>query len=161
MKYQGYFLTRIVSYQDNGSAIKLEKNETKSAGDRSRHVNIRYYFVKDIIQCEKIEVQHCPTEIMISDFLTKPLQGGLFKRLRDTIMGLILFQAEEHVDNIESWGKLAPGNQIDGRGIETKSTGGSDPKETDPASRAVDIVIKTKGTRENDHEERDLANGGS
>ena len=35
---------------------------------------------------------------MIADYLTKPLQGGLFKRMRDTIMGLIPFPTEEHVE---------------------------------------------------------------
>ena len=99
LQHQGYKVTRNLFYQDNQSAIKIEKNGMKSCGDKSRHVNIRYFFIKDILSREDIEVKHRGTELMISDYLTKPLQGGLFRRLRDTIMGLILFPPEEHVGN--------------------------------------------------------------
>ena len=34
-----------------------------------------------------MEIKYCPTENMIADFFTKPLQGALFNRLRDVIMG--------------------------------------------------------------------------
>jgi len=37
---------------------------------------------------EKIEIKYCPTEQMIADFFTKPLQGSLFKRFKRVIMGL-------------------------------------------------------------------------
>ena len=43
-------------------------------------------------------VNHCPTEIMIADYLTKPIQGTLFKKLRDVIMGIAPFPMEEHVE---------------------------------------------------------------
>ena len=99
LQYQGYKVVRNLFYQDNESAIKIETNGMKSCGDKSRHVNIRYFFIKDIISREDIEIKHRGTELMISDYLTKPLQGGLFRRLRDTIMGLILFPPEEHVGN--------------------------------------------------------------
>ena len=41
---QGYDLTRNVYYQDNMSAMKIEKNGRKSCGDKSRHIHIRYFF---------------------------------------------------------------------------------------------------------------------
>ena len=80
-------------YQDNQTTIKLEENEMKSSGDRTRHINIRYFFTKDIFSGENIKVQHRSTKIMILDYLTKSLQGGVFRRMRDTIMGLISFPA--------------------------------------------------------------------
>ena len=43
--------------------------------------------MKDRLQSENIEVKYCPTEKMIADFFTKPLQGNLFKRFRDIILG--------------------------------------------------------------------------
>ena len=97
MKDQGYPITRKVFYQDNTSAIHIEKNGTVSSSARSRHINIRFFFIKDILKRENIDVKHCPTERMIADFFTKPLQGKLFRYLRDIVMGLAPFPMEERV----------------------------------------------------------------
>ena len=37
---------------------------------------------------KEIEVEWCPTKDMVGDFMTKPLQGSHFRRLRDLIMGM-------------------------------------------------------------------------
>ena len=102
---QGYKMDKSVFYQDNESAIKLEKNGMKSCGDKSRHIKIRYFFIKDILENEKIELRHCRTERMIADFLTKPLQGTHFTRMRDIIMGQCPFPVEERVENYEIKGE--------------------------------------------------------
>ena len=73
----------------------------KSCGNKSRHINIRYFFIKDILKNEKIDLRHCKTEVMLADFLTKPLQGSAFKRVRDIIMGNATFTVEERVGNRE------------------------------------------------------------
>jgi hypothetical protein len=70
------------------SAMLLETNGRASAGQRSRHINIRYFFIKDRIANGDITLLHCPTEQMIADFFTKPLQGHLFRKFRDIIMGI-------------------------------------------------------------------------
>ena len=95
---QGYDLTRNVFYQEIMSAMKIEKNGRKSCGDKSRHFYIRYFFIKDILKNEGIELKHCSTERMIADYFTKPLQGKLFKKIRDIIMGLAPFPMEERVE---------------------------------------------------------------
>jgi hypothetical protein len=43
--------------------------------------------MKDRIKMDNIKIQHCPTEQMLADFLTKPLQGGMFRRFRNILMG--------------------------------------------------------------------------
>ena len=63
-------------------------------------------FIKDVLKREKITVAHCPTESMIADYFTKPLQGKLFTTLRDTIMGLIPYPTKERVEN-----KMCLGNE--------------------------------------------------
>jgi hypothetical protein len=73
--------------QDNESAIKLEKNGRTSAGPKSRHIDIRYFWIKDRLIEADIEVRHCPTLQMLADFFTKPLQGALFRRFRDVLLG--------------------------------------------------------------------------
>jgi len=64
--------------QDNQSAIRLEQNGRASAGQKSRHIDIRYFFIKDRVKTEGISIVHCPTDEMLADFFTKPLQGNLF-----------------------------------------------------------------------------------
>ena len=36
----------------------------------------------------QVDIEHSPTEAMVADYFTKPLQGGLFQWLQDQIMGL-------------------------------------------------------------------------
>ena len=94
---QGYKLRRNIFYQDNQSAMRMESNGQKSCGEKSRHIHIRYFFIKDVLKRENIELIHCPTERMIADYYTKPLQGSLFKKMRDILMGLAPFPDEERV----------------------------------------------------------------
>ena len=47
----------------------------------------KVFFVKDRVDKGEIKVEYCPTNIMLADFFTKPLQGRLFKDFRDVIMG--------------------------------------------------------------------------
>jgi len=44
--------------------------------------------MKDRIKSENVSIRYCPTEQMLADFFTKPLQGSLFKRFKRVIMGL-------------------------------------------------------------------------
>ena len=77
----------MVLKQDNKSAILLERNGRSSSTKRTKHIQIRYFFVKDQVDSKEIEVVYCPMEDMVADF-TKPLQGNLFRKLRDLIMDL-------------------------------------------------------------------------
>jgi hypothetical protein len=87
MEAQGYKINENILEQDNESAIKLEKNGRISAGPKSRHIHIRYFWLKDRLKSEDISVRHCPTLQMLADFFTKPLQGNLFRRFRDVVLG--------------------------------------------------------------------------
>ena len=87
LEAQGYAVEKNILYQDNKSAILLEVNGRKSAGKRSRHLNIRYFFMTDQIEKGNVQVEHCPTDEMIGDFNTKPVQGEKFRKFRRGIMG--------------------------------------------------------------------------
>ena len=87
LKSQGLRPGRNILYQDNKSAILLETKGNSSAGKRMRHLDVRYYFIKDIVSRGDLHVEHCPTKIMIADFLTKPLQGKMFLNFRNQILG--------------------------------------------------------------------------
>jgi hypothetical protein len=47
---------------------------------------LRYFFVKQYIDDGSITIEHCPTDRMIADILTKPLQGAHFERLRGFLL---------------------------------------------------------------------------
>jgi hypothetical protein len=47
LKGQGVHVPDSILYQDNMSAMLLEKNGRASASKRSRHMNIRYFFIAD------------------------------------------------------------------------------------------------------------------
>ena len=87
MEEQGYQVKKNVLYQDNQSAILLEKNGRRSAGKRSRALNTRYFFITDQVEKGNVVIDYCPTEEMIGDFMTKPLQGERFKKFRSLILG--------------------------------------------------------------------------
>lgn len=73
-------------FQDNTSTIRLAENG-RSTSDRTRHIKIRYFFVKQYLDSGEMKITYCPTLEMIADILTKPLQGELFVRLRDKLLG--------------------------------------------------------------------------
>jgi hypothetical protein len=89
MEAQGYQVQDNIFFQDNKSAILLEKNGKASSSKRTKHVNIRYFFITDHVNKGDISLVWCPTGDMIEDFMTKPLQGALFQKFRDQIMGVV------------------------------------------------------------------------
>jgi hypothetical protein len=89
MKSQGMEVTDNILYQDNKSAMLLETNGRASSSKRTKHINIRYYYVADRVAKGDLRVVWCPTDKMIADFLTKPLQGKAFVEFRDLLMGAI------------------------------------------------------------------------
>ena len=68
---------------DNQGAIALSKNPIGHA--RTKHIDIRYHYIREAVQAKTIEVQCCQTKEMIADLLTKPLAGEQFKKLRQEI----------------------------------------------------------------------------
>jgi hypothetical protein len=89
MKAQGIKVTDNILYQDNRSAILLEKNGWVSSSKRMKHIEIRYYYVADQIESGDLSVVWCPTDKMIAEFLTKPLQGNVFQQFQDLLMGTL------------------------------------------------------------------------
>ena len=57
-----------------------------------------------------MESIHYPTYMMRAYFYNKPLQYSLFRKMRDTVMGLTLFPEEERVVNIEQIGEISTEN---------------------------------------------------
>jgi hypothetical protein len=84
---QGYLMDAAIVYQDNKSTINLAE-KGRSTSERTRHVNIRYFFIHDRIKSGEVKIMYMPTKEMTSDILTKPLQGALFTRLRAKLLNM-------------------------------------------------------------------------
>jgi hypothetical protein len=78
MEEQGYHLKTLIK-EDNRSTMLLMKNGRLSSGKRTKHLDIRYFYVKDLIDRGILSIEHCASEEMIADFFTKPIQGTRFQ----------------------------------------------------------------------------------
>ena len=86
MGAQGYKPKTILA-KDNKSEIRMLNNRKRSCTARSKHVAIKYFWCTDRIKNGNITVKHCPTEKMLADYMSKPVQGKLFTSFRNVIMG--------------------------------------------------------------------------
>ncbi|KAJ8736818.1 hypothetical protein PYW07_000089 [Mythimna separata] len=71
-------------FVDNQSAIVLIKNGILNR--RSKHIDVKYHFIKEKIDQNLIEIFYCPTNSNIADILTKGLDKTKFLRLRKHIV---------------------------------------------------------------------------
>ena len=65
---------------DSRSAIALSKNPVFH--DRSKHIDVRYHFIRECIGDGKMDIEHVRTEEQLANILTKPLARGKFYELR-------------------------------------------------------------------------------
>lgn len=71
-----------IIYEDNTSCLKMLTNEKIS--NRTKHIDIRYFYLRELAEKKQYEFQHCSTDKMIADALTKPLNAtklNEFKKL--------------------------------------------------------------------------------
>ena len=85
---QGYAINDPIVHQDNKSTILLAENGRASCSKRTRHLNIRYFFITDRIKAGDLSIAYCPIGDMFADYFTKPLQGALFQKMRNFIMNV-------------------------------------------------------------------------
>ncbi|GKE12613.1 hypothetical protein Tco_1416164 [Tanacetum coccineum] len=65
---------------DNTSATGISNNLVLHS--RTKHIDIRYHFIRDhILKCD-IELHFIPTEYQLADIFTKPLDEPTFTRLK-------------------------------------------------------------------------------
>ena len=85
---QGYDMPLPILMQDNQAAIHWM---TMGSGlSRNKHLRVRKFGIKELIDNQELVVEYCPTGVMSADLLTKSLQGNLFRMHLKTI------------DNVES-----------------------------------------------------------
>jgi hypothetical protein len=76
--------TPTIIYVDNQSAIKISEND--SAHDRTKHIDIRHYYIRDLIDNGEIKLVWVPTADQLADIFTKSLSSSTFTSIRDRLM---------------------------------------------------------------------------
>ena len=72
--------SRIPLLCDSTSAISVAKNPVLHS--RTKHIEVRYHFLRDNVEKGKIVLSHVPTQDQIADIFNKPLDQATFTRLR-------------------------------------------------------------------------------
>ena len=73
----------ITIFEDNQGTIKLAENPVFHK--RTKHIDTRIHFVRNLIENNIINVEYCPTKDMVADILTKSLHYPAFNYLRQFI----------------------------------------------------------------------------
>ena len=68
---------------------------------------------------KEVEIKWCPTEEMVADFTTKPLQGSHFRRLRNLIMGMASIKKAKNPSKSKSM--LLEGNKTAKKPVSSSS----------------------------------------
>ena len=72
-------------YQDNQGSIAMAKNAIISR--RTKHVDIKYHYVREMIEAGQIRLEYIPTDKMVADCLTKPVGKEVIKRTQSKLFG--------------------------------------------------------------------------
>ncbi|CDO77187.1 hypothetical protein BN946_scf184705.g12 [Trametes cinnabarina] len=71
------FVDPLTLYSDNQSAIALARDNQYHA--RIKHIDIRFHFIRWVIEDKKLCLVYCPTDDMVADVLTKALPSPKVK----------------------------------------------------------------------------------
>ena len=83
---QGHACEPVTVYQDNMSCMShIERG--RSAAERTRHITIKHFWLKERVDQGEARVRHLGTKEMYANLLTKPLQGAQFKCERQGLTG--------------------------------------------------------------------------
>ena len=83
---QGYHMPAMTILQDNQSCMALIARG-RSGAERTRHIQIRYFWVKERVDKGEAKMEYLRSEDMYANVLTKPLQGAQFVRERGCLTG--------------------------------------------------------------------------
>ena len=76
-------LDPIVIHCDNQSCVKFSENPMFH--DRSKHIEMRYHYVRDMVQWRVVSLRYIPTDDQTADVSTKPLLKTKFEYFRDKL----------------------------------------------------------------------------
>jgi hypothetical protein len=87
LEFLGYKQGTTTIYQDNTSTITMAYMGRGGSGSRTRHIDIKYFYIKQFLDSKALEIDHLGRDNMTADFFASPRQGATFRRFRGMIMG--------------------------------------------------------------------------
>ncbi len=94
---QGYNINDCIIFQNNMSALSLEKNGSISSLKRTKHIKAKYFLIKDYYDAGEVDLRYCPTGCMWANVLTEPLQGQMFRDMQAFLQNC----SRDYDDNLE------------------------------------------------------------
>ena len=82
----GTDVNNFVLYCDNQGSLALAKNPVQH--QRSKHIDIRYHFVREVVKSGSLDLYYVPTDENIADMFTKSINSTKFRKFRDLVMGM-------------------------------------------------------------------------
>ncbi|WMV14848.1 hypothetical protein MTR67_008233, partial [Solanum verrucosum] len=83
-------------YCDNKASIAMTKNP--SFHSRTKHIDVRFHFIRDLVAKEEIVLKHCSTHEQLADLLTKSLAANKFIHLR-ALIGVCNFESRGSIED--------------------------------------------------------------
>ncbi len=70
-------------HEDNQGCVAIAKYPKINA--RTKHINIKFHYVRELVDNKVISVVYCNTKSMTADIMTKPLSNDLFLKFRNEL----------------------------------------------------------------------------
>lgn len=86
-----YDLTSTI-HEDNKGAIDLANGEISQNGFRTKHIDVRFHYIRELLALKKVQIQHIASNLNVADVLTKAYpKAALVKALgrlgiRDSVL---------------------------------------------------------------------------
>jgi hypothetical protein len=94
----GYKLSKVPLLCDNEGAIRMANNPVEHS--RTKHIDIRYHFLRDHQQKGDIEIAYVNTHNELANIFTKPLDDKTFSTLRNELNILDSQYFDRNIANI-------------------------------------------------------------
>ena len=78
---QCYNMPQNIMFKDNQSNMRLMLNGKRSSTKWTKNMDVKYFFMTNVIKCGDISMEYCPTGDTWANVLTKPLQGQAFCKM--------------------------------------------------------------------------------
>ena len=72
-------------YGDNQGSLDLVRNPVKH--NKSKHIDIKYHFIRDLYTTNKIDLSHVRSDDNIADIMTKPLPKCKYDKFYVSLFG--------------------------------------------------------------------------
>ncbi|KAL9987803.1 hypothetical protein ACROYT_G002165 [Oculina patagonica] len=75
----------VLIFEDNQGTIALSMNPVNR--QRSKHIDVRYHFIRNVQNAGKVIIKYCPTADMVADVMTKPVTKIKLQKFKSYIFG--------------------------------------------------------------------------